>query len=307
MTAVHPVRLKRPADRLAAPARSLGQGRTLGRPQRRTLLGPLPLAWPLALFLGWTLALTLTLTPSLAQAQGLYQVSTLNALLAGGYDGQFSLEELKRHGDFGIGTFEALDGEMAILDGVVYQVPFNGTARVMPDTARTPFASVVFFRPDNHVALDAIASLGQMEKKLDSTLPSPNLFYALRVDGRFSFVKTRSVPRQVKPYPPLAEVAKGQAVFEFRDVEGALIGLKCPAYANGLNVPGYHWHFLTADRTAGGHVLDLALDGLTARVQSIREFTLTLPGEGDFLGLDISRDMSRETQAVEGERHGGGQ
>jgi acetolactate decarboxylase len=280
---------------MATPARFPGQSRTLPR--------PLPLALLLALFLSWSL----TLAPSPAQAQELYQVSTLNALLAGGYDGQLSLGELKRHGDFGIGTFEALDGEMAILDGVVYQVPFNGTARVMPDTARTPFASVLFFRPGNHADLGSIATLSQMEKRLDSTLPSPNLFYALRVDGRFSYVKTRSVPRQAKPYPPLAEVAKGQAVFEFRDVEGALIGLKCPAYANGLNVPGYHWHFLTADRTAGGHVLDLALDGLTAQVQSIREFTLTLPGEGDFLGLDISRDMSRETQAVEGERHGGGQ
>ncbi len=299
MTAVLPCRLTPRTARTAAPARFPGQSRTLPRPLDR--------AWPLALFLALFLSWSLALAPSPAQAQELYQVSTLNALLAGGYDGQLSLGELKRHGDFGIGTFEALDGEMAILDGVVYQVPFNGTARVMPDTARTPFASVVFFRPGNHAALGSIATLGQMEKRLDGTLPSPNLFYALRVDGRFSYVKTRSVPRQVKPYPPLAEVAKGQAVFEFRDVEGALIGLKCPAYANGLNVPGYHWHFLTADRTAGGHVLDLALDGLTAQVQSIREFTLTLPGEGDFLGLDISRDMSRDTKAVEGERHGGGQ
>lgn len=279
-------------------------------PLRPGTARPVPSAPFLALRLALLLAMVLTvglavgLAPA-AQAQELYQVSTLNALLAGGYDGQLSFGELKRHGDFGIGTFEALDGEMVLLDGVVYQVPFSGAVRVMPDSAKTPFASVAFFRPGSQTSLGKAATLGEMEKRLDSALPSPNLFYALRVDGRFSYVKARSVPRQVKPYPPLAEVAKGQAVFEFRDVEGALVGLKCPAYASGLNVPGYHWHFLTADRKAGGHVLDLALDGLTAKIQSIREFSLTLPGEGDFLGLDINRDMSRETKAVEGERTGG--
>ncbi len=244
----------------------------------------------------------LALGQSPAQAQGLFQVSTLSALLSGGYDGQVSLAELKQHGDFGLGTFEALDGEMVVLDGVVYQVPVSGAVRVMPDTARTPFACVTFFHPGSQTALGRAASLADLEQRLDQALPSPNLFYALRVDGRFSFLKARSVPRQEKPYPPLAEVVKSQAVFEFKDVQGTLVGLKCPAYAGGLNVPGYHWHFLTADRRAGGHVLDLALEDLSASVAAIREFSMVLPAEGDFLGLDLNRDMSQETRAVEGDR-----
>lgn len=49
----------------------------------------------------------------------LYQVSTINALLEGIYDGDTSYGELKQHGDFGIGTFSGLDGGMIELDGTV--------------------------------------------------------------------------------------------------------------------------------------------------------------------------------------------
>ena len=227
--------------------------------------------------------------------------------MAGDYEGHATLAELMKHGDFGMGTIEPLDGELAILDGVAYQIAYNGTVRVLPGSTRTPFASVAFFKPDRTTPLDRIPTLGEMERRLDASLPSPNFFYALRVDGRFSFVKTRSVPRQSRPYPPLAEVSKAQSLFEFHDVEGTLLGIRCPVYAKGVNFPGYHWHFLTADRKGGGHVLDLSLDGLSARIQTIREFSMVLPEGGDFLNLDFNRDMSKETKAVEGERSGGGQ
>ena len=208
MTAVHPVRLNRPAARLGVPARSLGQSPTPGQTSR-TAPRPQRLAWPLALFLAWSLAWSLTLAPSLAQAQGLFQVSTLNALVAGDYEGHATLAELMKHGDFGLGTIEPLDGELAILDGVAYQIAYNGTVRVLPGSTRTPFASAAFFKPDRTTPLDRIPTLGEMERRLDASLPSPNFFYALRVDGRFSFVKTRSVPRQSRPYPPLGRGVQG--------------------------------------------------------------------------------------------------
>jgi acetolactate decarboxylase len=101
------------------------------------------------------------------------------------------------------------------------------------------------------------------------------------VDGRFEYVKTRSVPRQHKPYPPLVEVVKDQPTFELHDVSGSLVGFRFPDYAQGLNVSGYHFHFITADRSAGGHVLGCRL---------VRG-ELSIDHEGDFR-LEVPQDVS---------------
>ena len=89
--------------------------------------------------------------------------------------------------------------------------------------------------------------------------PPKTCFYAVMIQGEFSYVKTRSVPAQEKPYPPLAEVTKNQPTFEFTDVTGTMVGFRCPPYVTGINVPGYHLHFLTDDRTAGGHLLEFTV------------------------------------------------
>jgi alpha-acetolactate decarboxylase len=57
-----------------------------------------------------------------------YQFSTISALLEGVYDGDVTVAEILRHGDFGLGTFNHLDGEMVIFDGVCYRLRFDGTA-----------------------------------------------------------------------------------------------------------------------------------------------------------------------------------
>ena len=56
--------------------------------------------------------------------------------------------ELKKHGDFGIGTFDALDGEMIVLDGVVYQAKADGHIYQAADNLTTPFATVTYFDSD---------------------------------------------------------------------------------------------------------------------------------------------------------------
>ena len=54
----------------------------------------------------------------------------MTALLDGIYDGEMTIGELLGKGNFGIGTFDALDGEMIILDGVCYQLRGDGTATI---------------------------------------------------------------------------------------------------------------------------------------------------------------------------------
>src|SRR5438132_1663193 len=68
----------------------------------------------------------------------MYQISTSTALVEGVYSGSILSSALLEHGDFGVGTFEGLDGEMVILDGEIYQAA--GNVRRRSDDFPVPFA-----------------------------------------------------------------------------------------------------------------------------------------------------------------------
>jgi len=229
----------------------------------------------------------------------LFQYSTIDALLAGVYDGQLTNGELKKQGNLGLGTFNALDGEMVVLDGQVYQVTVDGKVAVAPDGGKTPFAAVTAFTPKEFLPIKKAANLMELAKLIDQALPTKNIFYAFKIEGRFAQVKARSVPRQTRPYPPLAKVVEKQAVFNFTDVDGTMLGFRCPPFAKGVNVPGYHLHFLTKDRTQGGHVLDCAGENLTVQVDPIHKFNLVLPEDQEFYRLNLEKDQSVNLKKVE--------
>jgi acetolactate decarboxylase len=229
----------------------------------------------------------------------LFQYSTFDALLAGFYDGGLNMGALKKHGDFGLGTFNNLDGEMVVLDGKVYQLKTDGKAYGVADTMKTPLAAVTFFATDQSLVIRKAGNVAELTALLNQALPSPNLFYAVKIEGRFKEVKVRSVPRQTPPYRPLVEVVKKQAVFPLKNVEGTLVGFYCPAYFKTVSVPGYHFHFLTKDRTRGGHVQDLALENLTAQIDLLNGFSLVLPENKDFERLDLNKDRLHEVEKVE--------
>lgn len=248
---------------------------------------------------------SLVRSDSFAHRETLAQVSTIDAILAGDYDGKRTCGELLRYGDLGIGTFHALDGEMIVLDGVVYQVDARGEVFAMPDDARTPFACVTFFEPDIKLEIQQnttgfVTDLECLMNLVDERADAKNLFLAVRIDGWFTRVKTRSVPAQAKPYPPLVEVTKNQPEFEYKCVHGTIVGFRCPAFVKGINVPGYHLHFITDDRTGGGHVLDLVLDSGEVTIDVTPNFYLTLPaGHEAFQELDLSADRAEELEKVE--------
>ena len=186
----------------------------------------------------------------------LFQLSTINALMDGIYDGEMTYKEVKQKGDFGIGTFNALDGEMVAVNGGFYQITSDGAVHSVSPSMKTPFAAVTFFNADQTVSIAEPSSLDQLKSLIDPRLPTKNVFYAIKIEGLFSRIKLRSVPKQEKPYPPLADVIKTQPTFEYQNIKGTIVGLYCPQYAEGINVPGYHFHFISADRTKGGHVLE---------------------------------------------------
>ena len=234
-----------------------------------------------------------------AETRRLFQTSTLQALMAGVYDGDLTYQELARHGDFGLGTFDALDGEMIALDGVFYQIRADGRVYPVAGAMKTPFAAVTFFKAGRTHMIEMPLNYRQLLDYVTKLLPSPNLPYAIRIDGLFPYVKTRSIPRQQKPYPPLAQAAKKQAVFELADVKGVIVAFRYPAYLAGINMPGYHCHFITADRRAGGHLLDCRVEGATVAVDAIPNFYLRLPESQEFLKTDLTGDRRHELEKVE--------
>jgi acetolactate decarboxylase len=235
-----------------------------------------------------------------SQRETLTQVSVINALMEGVYDGVMTFETLHQYGDFGIGTFANLDGEMLGFDGNFYQVKANGIAYAVDDSMETPFACVTFFDVDQEVLLEQGMDYAQFESFLDGILPSTNIFYAIKIKGNFSYVKTRSVPAQQKPYPPLVEVTQNQPTFEFSDVEGTIVGFRSPPYSGGITVPGYHLHFLTEDQRAGGHVLEFTSEDSIAYLDYTRDLLLILPDEdSDFFEVSLDQGSQADLEKVE--------
>ena len=218
----------------------------------------------------------------------LYQVSTLEALIVGVYDGVVTFDEVAAHGDFGLGTFDRLDGEMIAVDGEFYRVRVDGVASLVEADETTPFAAVTYFEADMAWALTEDIPCEALQTSLLQMFPSQNLFYAIKIDGTFSALTTRSVPIQDAPYPPLGEVIAQQTTFDFESVEGTMVGLWLPEYLVDVNATGFHFHFLTADRRTGGHVLDCVAQDVTIEVDITDGLDLVLPESDAFLDADLS-------------------
>ena len=248
----------------------------------------------------WTGAVFALATGCATPKNAITQYSTIDALLAGAYDGQLPCRKLSHYGNLGIGTFDRLDGEMVLLNGKFFQVKADGLAYAVGTTATTPFASVVQFQPQITQSAAGGTSFSGFQTQVDSLATNRNVFCAIRVKGKFRFVKTRSVPAQSKPYPPLVDVTRQQPVFDLVNQEGTLVGFRLPDYVKGINVPGYHVHFISANHQVGGHVLDFTLDQGTIELALCSQFQLLLPeDQSAFSRIDFSRDRSHELEKAE--------
>lgn len=231
-------------------------------------------------------------------AHTLFQISTTGALVAGVFDSEMTVGEILENGDFGLGTFANLDGEMVVLDGKVYRMKGNGVVSEAGPDAAAPFAVVTWFSPQTDVVIDPVADYEELQKRCDTTRRSGNIFYAIRLDGRFNHIKTRAVN------PPsagsrLIDAAKAQSVFDFNDIDGTLVGIWSPGFSSAFSVAGYHFHFISSDRSHGGHLLEVEADRLALRVEALTEFHLALPASEAFLKADLTKNTADELAFAE--------
>lgn len=227
-----------------------------------------------------------------------YLSSPVNALVSGLYEENVSFTTVRKMGDFGLGTFDDLDGEMIMLDGRIFQIAADGHVTQVDPQARTPFAMVTFFKPTIHEEIQGELSHAEFAARINQLLPSFNLFYAIRIEGTFSHITARSVPKQAN-YHPFVDVAHQQSIFEFDQPEGTLAGFYTPEFMSSLSVPGLHLHFLSSDRQRGGHVLQCRPKQARISIQVIHKLELSLPLTVDYLHSDLRRDVNRDLNEVE--------
>jgi acetolactate decarboxylase len=220
--------------------------------------------------------------------------------LQGVYDGGTTFSELMQHGDLGLGTFNALDGEMVALDGCFYQLRADGSATKVSPEQKTPFSVVTFFQPEKELAIEEPIVKTELLKLIEAATEA-NLFSAICIDGHFTGMKTRTVARQEKPYPPLTKATASQAVHEFPEVEGTLVGFRSPAYAQGLEVAGFHLRFIQKDRCAGGHALDFTVSKGSIKIATLHRLHIKLPQSPEFLRARTDcADVDQEIRTAEG-------
>jgi acetolactate decarboxylase len=212
--------------------------------------------------------------PAGSEPHELFQVSTIEALLHGAYDGDVTVAELAGRGDLGLGTFNALDGELVLADGVLYRAAQDGSVHPAEPERRSPFALVTTFQPGVEIYVGVAQDVDAL---LSQVAPQSPGCTAVRIEGRFEHVRLRSVAPQRKPYPPLTDVLADQSVFDENDIEGVVVGFCFPAHAGRLNLPGRHLHFLSSDRTRGGHVLSCRPAECVVRVDHEAEIEVELP------------------------------
>jgi acetolactate decarboxylase len=206
----------------------------------------------------------------------IYQIGTLEGLLNGDFGGKITVGELLEHGSYGLGTFSGLDGEMIVIDDDCYRVAADGSVSRMPLGTSTPFASVTDLDDDEGFMTVTEGNYTGLKEQLLSALENDQAFYMFVIHSTYSNVTVRSVPGQQPPYPPLADVVAQQSVYYLENVTGTLIGFYAPSYIGTVDQAGFHFHFISDDRTLGGHVLDVELNDVDVIIDQKMGFDLDL-------------------------------
>ncbi len=235
------------------------------------------------------------------------QVALLQSLTLGHFNGSIKVKDWKKFGDTGIGTFDGLNGEMVVLDGVVYQGDQNCLAHVMGDNETVPFSNITFFEKDFFAKLENIPDKTALESHLNALIKNygANSFYMIKIPAKYATILIRSEAKQYEPYPTLVQALEAtQKEVTLQDVEGTIVGLYCPPYMAGLNSVGWHFHFISADKKYAGHVLNMNITSGEVQFDKTDNFTLRLPENADFQKLNLAEDLREDIRKAENDSQG---
>lgn len=188
----------------------------------------------------------------------LFQYNTLSALMSGLFEGSMTIGELLEHGNLGIGTLDAIDGELIVLDGKAYQAKGDKTITEVSPDVKVPYAAVVFHQAEVIFKQRFEATSQELQDRIETYYDGANLFRSIKIHGTFSKMHVRMIPK-AKAGAKFADVATKQPEYTVENVTGTIVGIWTPEMFHGVSVAGYHLHFITDDYTFGGHVMDYVI------------------------------------------------
>lgn len=198
---------------------------------------------------------------------------TAESLLSGNYDGQTCIDEVLKSGNFGLGTLNGLKGELIILDGVAYAANGDGNLQLVEKTAKTPFTTITNF--EKHLSVEIHEALyADLVYKMPLWFPSAKYYYAIQIEGRFGQIDYRGSWGITSENPDLLSVIKNSGTITEYDLEGVLVGFFVPDHANGVNIPGFHFHFVDISRRFGGHVVDFNIESGKVFISQKKNFKI---------------------------------
>lgn len=227
----------------------------------------------------------------------LYQYGTMAGLMDRALNGTITVKEILKHGDFGIGTFDGIDGEMIAFDGKVYKVDSFGNATLQKDDALLPFANMAKFETKH--SINSKLTFDSLAEVLAPYF-NKNYFYAIKITGTFSKMATRVPKKHFAPYPTLAEIIKTQSVFEYENTTGTIVGFFSPEYVQGVGIGGFHLHYLNAAHTEGGHIFDFNIEDAKIEISAPLNFNLELPRSNEYEDVNVNlQTLQEEIHKVE--------
>lgn len=230
----------------------------------------------------------------------MYQYSIIDALMAGVFDGDLTIGQLRKKGDFGVGTFNRVDGELLIDKGHVYKISYDGSVSEVPDSDSTSAAFVKFFKADTIFQLKGPGLTYEKVQEQIKHLLNPNGIYAIRISATFPTMTTRAEKPAGKPYTTLPEHLKhNQVVFELKNTRGICSGFLLPPYLARTNVPGFHLHYLADDHKSGGHIFNFTADVLTVEIDMAKGFTIENNTNAEFGKVNLQPDRGAELKKIE--------
>jgi acetolactate decarboxylase len=213
----------------------------------------------------------------------IFHYSVLKALDNGVLEGNMNAGELKRYGDFGLGTYNKLNGEMVVLDHIVYRVSQDGKIMQPDDDILIPYSVITFYNQDDTLCTNGQIDYPYLKEYIGRRVPSRNLFYAFRIRGDFEYIKCGGANIQEEPYnKSLLQMLADRPVYEGREIKGTLVGFWCPEYIGDINTVGFHLHFISDDQSIGGHLMEFTARSLEIGYDAKHAYKILLPDTEGF-------------------------
>jgi len=207
-----------------------------------------------------------------------YHYSIWYAFVNKVFEGDLTVKELKTKGDIGLGSYSKLDGELVMLDGISYQITEDGKVSVPKDDAKIVYVNATYFEKDLEFNVSEKVNYDALREQINEKLPSKNMFYGFKIHGNFKSIKCGGLHKQEPPFKHGLDVLiPKRPVFERENVSGTMVGFFCPEFIGDINVAGYHLHFISDDKTFGGHLMEFESDDLKVEMDEINEYQFVLP------------------------------